>query len=77
MKKFGKIVTGLAAAAAVSAGAYACYKKFVKKDTDESFDDFEDDLEEDDDEESREYVSINITSDDEKKEEEPAEATEE
>ncbi len=65
MKKVIKFFLGLSALAAAAAGAYYVYKNyFEKKDTDSS-DDFD---EEDDDfdcpskSDSREYVSINITS---------------
>jgi hypothetical protein len=68
MKKFGKFIFGTLAVASVAAGAYYLYKTYIKKDSSDDFEDFEDDFEdfEDDEEEaeneSREYVSINITS---------------
>lgn len=75
MKKFGKFIFGTLSVATLAAGAYYVYKNFIKKDTSDDFDEFEDDFEdfdfeeEDEDEEAdenteaREYVSINITSD--------------
>ncbi|HKL99457.1 MAG TPA: hypothetical protein VJZ06_06075 [Mobilitalea sp.] len=78
MKKFGKFIFGTLSVATLAAGAYYVYKNFIKKDSTDDFDEFEDDFEddfedfdteEDDDadneEASREYVSINITSEDE------------
>lgn len=68
MKKFGKFIFGTLAVASVAAGAYYLYKTYIKKDSSDDFEDFEDDFEdfEEDEEEteneSREYVSINITS---------------
>ena len=59
-----------------TAGAYYLYKNYIKEDASDDFDDFEDDyedfdteLEEEDDKvnETREYVSINITTDEKKK----------
>ena len=68
MKKLGKFIFGTLTVASVAAGAYYLYKNYIKKDSSDDFDDFEDDFEdfdteEDSDEDSREYVSINITSD--------------
>ncbi len=63
MKKFGKCLAGLVGIAAIGAGAYYAYKKFVAKDVeDDDFDDDLDDFDFDDDEEenSTEYVSLNI-----------------
>ncbi len=69
MKKFGKFVFGTLSIATLAAGAYYLYKNVIKKDSSDDFDEFEDDFEEfdteDEDEkdaEGREYVSINITS---------------
>ena len=69
MKKLGKFLFGTVALATVAAGAYYLYKKFFKQDEADDFDDFEDDFEDFDTEEelendSREYVSIDITGDD-------------
>lgn len=70
MKKFGKFLFGTVSLAAIAAGAYYFYKNYIKKDASDDFDDFEDDFEDfededetDKDKDSREYVSINITSD--------------
>ena len=80
MKKFGKFVFGTLSVATIAAGAYYLYKNYIKEDASDDFDDFEDDyedfdteLEEEDDKvnETREYVSINITTDE--KEEAPEE----
>ncbi|MBH1939273.1 DNA-directed RNA polymerase subunit delta [Mobilitalea sibirica] len=76
MKKFGKFIFGTLSIATVAAGAYYLYKNFIKKDTTDDFDDFEDDFEDfdiddEDDMDSREYVSINITSDEEEVSAEP------
>jgi len=67
MKKLGKFIFGTLTVASVAAGAYYLYKNYIKKDSSDDFDDFEDDFEdfdteEDSDKDSREYVSINITS---------------
>jgi hypothetical protein len=68
MKKFGKFIFGTLSIATIAAGAYYLYKNYIKKDSSDDFDEFEDDFEdfdteEDTDKDSREYVSINITSD--------------
>lgn len=73
MKKFGKFLFGTVSVATLACGAYYLYKNLVNKDSSDDFDDFEDDFEdfdtEDEDDfepdstDSREYVSINITSD--------------
>jgi len=67
MKKFGKFIFGTFVVASVAAGAYYLYKTYIKKDSSDDFDDFEDDFEdfdteEDSENDSRDYVSINITS---------------
>jgi hypothetical protein len=73
MKKFGKFIFGTAILASIAAGAYYIYKTYIKKDSTDDFDDFEDDFEdfdseeEDSEEDSREYVSINLDSDNESK----------
>jgi hypothetical protein len=75
MKKLGKFIFGTLSIATIAAGAYYLYKNYIKKDSSDDFDDFEDDFEELDNEEesdskeSREYVPINITSDEEQGEE--------
>ncbi len=71
MKKFGKIIVCILSIAAVAAGAYYLYKKLFAKNKDESLDDLCDSVDDFGDEEaaeSREYVSINITSEDDEEE---------
>ena len=75
MKKFCKVLLGAASAAAVMGGVCLFLKKVVfKKNSDGEFDDFDDDMddfeENDGADENREYVSIKITSEEEKPEEE-------
>lgn len=72
MKKFGKFLFGTVSAATVACGAYYLYKNLVNKDSSDDFDEFEDEFEDFDTEDedtteqnkkdTREYVSINITS---------------
>ena len=73
MKKFFKFLAGTALVAAIGAGAYYAYKKFIAcdgcddEDADEDLDDFEMDDEDEDDAplKTPEYVSINpATADD-------------
>ena len=71
MSKIVKCLAGVASMAAVACGAYFVYKNVIAKE-DEDFD-FDDSFEEEDDDATREYVSIQITSD----AAEEAEATEE
>lgn len=73
MKKVFKFFAALASVAAVAGGAYLVYKNFFAKE-DEDFD-FDDSFGDEDDMASREYVSINITTD-ETEEEEASEADE-
>ena len=61
MKKVFKFFAALASVAAVAGGAYLVYKNFFAKE-DEDFD-FDDSFGDEDDMASREYVSINITTD--------------
>ena len=70
MKKFFKFLGGLTSIAAVGFGAYCVYKKVVesKDEEDEDFDDLFDDEELDENKSNREYVSINITGEEDKKE---------
>lgn len=74
MKKFGKFLFGTVSLATLACGAYYVYKNVINKDSTDDFDDFDDgfeDLDDDEDDEdekvekkdTREYVSINITSD--------------
>jgi len=71
MKKFFKFLAGTAVVAAIGAGAYFAYKKFIAcdncddDDADEDLDDFEMDDDEDDAPlKTPEYVSINPTASD-------------
>lgn len=76
MKKFWKFVGGIASMAAVAFGAYCVYKNVIAKKEEDDFDDFEDcfdDEESENGETDREYVSINITAE----EETPAETPDE
>lgn len=73
MKKVFKFFAALASVAAVAGGAYLVYKNFFAKE-DEDFD-FDDSFGDEDDMASREYVSINITTD-ETEEEDALEAEE-
>ncbi len=72
MKKFWKIIACILSIAAVAAGAFYLYKKLFAKKEDKSLDDLCDSVDDFEDEEasdSREYVSINITSEDDEKQE--------
>ena len=68
MKKVFKFFAALASIAAVAGGAYLVYKNFFAKE-EEDFD-FEDSFDDEDTMASREYVSINITTDETEEEEE-------
>ena len=72
MKKVFKFFATLASLAAVAGGAYLVYKNFFAKEDDDF--DFDDSFGDEEDMASREYVSINITTDE--TEEEAAEVTE-
>ena len=74
MKKVFKFFAALASIAAVAGGAYLVYKNFFAKEDDDF--DFDDSFGDEDDMASREYVSINITTDETEEEEELAEADE-
>lgn len=74
MKKFGKFIFGTVSLATLACGAYYVYKNFINKDSSDEFEDFDDEFEDFESEEeedkevpskkdTREYVSINITSD--------------
>lgn len=67
MKKVFKFFAALASVAAVAGGAYLVYKNFFAKE-EEDFD-FDDSFDYEDDTASREYVSINITTDETEEEE--------
>lgn len=72
MKKVFKFFATLASLAAVAGGAYLVYKNFFAKEEDDF--DFDDSFGDEEDMASREYVSINITTDE--TEEEASEAEE-
>ena len=61
MSKVVKYIAGVASMAAVACGAYFVYKNVIAKE-EEDFD-FDDSFEEEDEDATREYVSIQITSD--------------
>ena len=61
MKKIFKFFAALASIAAVAGGAYLVYKNFFAKEEDDF--DFDDSFGDEEDLASREYVSINITTD--------------
>ncbi len=74
MKKFWKFVGGIVSMAAVAFGAYCVYKNVIAKKDDDDFDDFDDCFEDENAEDAdREYVSINITADEETTAEDTAE----
>ncbi len=76
MKKIFKFFAALASLAAIAGGAYLVYKNFFSKEEDDF--DFDDSFDDEDDLASREYVSINITTDEtEEEEEENSDETEE
>lgn len=81
MKKFWKFVGGIVSMAVVAFGAYCVYKNVITKKEDDDFDDFDDCFEGEKPEDAdREYVSINITADEEttaEGEEEETDSTEE
>ena len=70
MKKVFKFFATLASLAAVAGGAYLVHKNFFAKEEDDF--DFDDSFGDEEDMASREYVSINITTDE--TEEEAAES---
>jgi hypothetical protein len=76
MKKFFKFIAAVISIGALACGAYYFFKKYVCKDTQDDFDDFDDELDDydttdstDSSSDNREYVSINITADQEEKSE--------
>ena len=80
MKKFGKFLFGTLSVAAAVGGLYCLYKNSINKNADEDFDDFDDAMEDEDestvsvDPDNREYVSINITTEDSAADENAADA---
>lgn len=75
MKKVFKFFAALASLAAVAGGAYLVYKNFFAKEEDDF--DFDDSFGDEEDLASREYVSINITTDETEEEaSEPEELSE-
>lgn len=78
MKKFIKFLLAVGSLAGLAAGGYYVYKNYIEKKDAELVDGFdeEDDFEDFDDD-SREYVSINITTEEAPAEEAPAENNEE
>lgn len=74
MKKFIKFLLAVGSLAGLAAGGYYVYKNYIEKKDAELVDGFdeEDDFEDFDDD-SREYVSINITTEEAPAEEAPAE----
>lgn len=86
MKKFIKFLLAVGSLAGLAAGGYYIYKNYIaKKDADLADDFDEDDFDDFDEDDSREYVSINITTeesaeapaDDTPVEADPIETTEE
>lgn len=76
MKKFGKFVVAAVSAAAFAGGAYYLVKNVINKDSSDEFDDFEDEFDDFDfnnegetdvpaTPENREYVTLNISKEEE------------
>lgn len=82
MKKFGKFLFTTLSLAAIAGGAVYLVKKVLKKDVDEDFDDFEDEFDDFDTEDeaensdSREYVKINLDSEEDSEESSTKESSE-
>lgn len=78
MKKFIKFLLAIGSLAGLVAGGYYLYKNYIEKKDADLVDDFdeEDDFEDFDENDSREYVSINITTDETEVEEDEEETTE-
>ena len=74
MKKFIKFLLAIGSLAGLAAGGYYVYKNYIEKKDADLVDEFdeEDDFEDFDDD-SREYVSINITTEEAPAEDAPAE----
>ena len=84
MKKFIKFLLAIGSLAGLAAGGYYVYKNYIEKKDADLVDEFdeEDDFDDFDEDDSREYVSINITTEDAPNEdssveEAPVEASEE
>ncbi len=78
MKKFFKVVGGLAVIGAAVAGGLALYKKlFAPKDDFDDFDDLEDSTEEEAEVSDRGYVSLNPSGEEDAKESTEEEKSEE
>ena len=76
MKKFIKFLLAVGSLAGLAAGGYYVYKNFIEKKDADLVDDFDEDDDFDDfDDDSREYVSINISTEETPAEETPAEET--
>lgn len=76
MKKFIKFLLAVGSLAGLAAGGYYVYKNFIEKKDADLVDDFDEDDDFDDfDDDSREYVSINISTEETPAEEAPAEET--
>lgn len=75
MKKFIKFLLAIGSLAGLAAGGYYLYKNYIEKKDADLVDDFdeEDDFDDFNEDDSREYVSINITT--EESAEAPAEDT--
>lgn len=76
MKKFIKFLLAVGSLAGLAAGGYYVYKNFIEKKDADLVDDFDEDDDFDDfDDDSREYVSINISTEETPAEEAPTEET--
>lgn len=75
MKKFIKFILAIGSLAGLAAGGYYVYKNYIQKKDEDLVDDFDedDDFDDFDEDDSREYVSINITTEEAPAEETPAE----
>lgn len=77
MKKFIKFLLAVGSLAGLAAGGYYIYKNYIAKKDADLVDDFDedDDFDDFDEDDSREYVSINITTEETPVEETPVEET--
>ena len=75
MKKFIKFLLAVGSLAGLAAGGYYIYKNYIAKKDADLVDDFdeEDDFDDFDEDDSREYVSINFTTEEAPAEEAPVE----